>query len=150
MTWQFSKTRCIMSMPSSDLYSNPHTQRKKWGELEKNNVLINFLQSFTSCLLRIHLFIWWQLCVGNITKQELENNSILKSITIVSREDKNMKMTPASSHVKMKTYFSMKRDCKWKEWKFRTTVLVALDKSLLSLKLRENKSFPQTYSADKG
>ena len=141
MTWQFSKTRCIMSMPSSDLYSNPHThtQRKKWGELEKNNVLINFLQSCTSCLLRIHLFIWWQLCVGNITKQELENNSILKSITIFSREDKNMKMTPASSHVKMKTYFSMKRDCKWKEWKFRTTVLVALDKSLLSLKLRENK-----------
>lgn len=137
MTWQFIKTRlCLCHLLICTVI---HTHTKKEMRWAWKHVLINFLQRFTSCLLRIHLFIWWQLCVGNNTKQELENNSILKSITIFSREDKNMKMTPASSHVKMKTYFSMKRDCKWKEWKFRTTVLAALDKSLLSLKLRENK-----------
>ena len=84
-----------MSMTSSDLYSNPQKKRKKWGELEKNNVLIYFLPHFTSCFLRLHLFIWWQLCAGNNAKQEVENNSILKSITIFSREDKNMKITTA-------------------------------------------------------
>ena len=70
-------------------------KKKKWGELEKNNVLINFLPNFASCLLRTHLFIRWQLCVGNNTKQEIENNSTLKSIPIFSREDKKMKMTTA-------------------------------------------------------
>ena len=37
----------------------------------------------------------------------------------------------------MKTYFPMKRDGKWKDWKLRTMVLAALSRNLLSLELGE-------------
>lgn len=53
--------------------------------------------SYQTYLVSFDNTIWWQLRVGNHTKQEIENNSILKSITIFGREDKNMKMTRVMS-----------------------------------------------------